>query len=105
MAAATVATGPMMLPKAEPVRALQELITLQQRIAKNQAAVSRLELVIVDSQAELAVSRKAIQLLGQDYAKLHAEVGVLQALQEPAGPSAVGTLPRLSRPSGMSSRP
>ena len=56
-------------------------------MAKNQAAVSRLEKVIAGSQAELACSRKAIQLLEQDYTKLHAEVGVSQ---EPAGLSVAG---------------
>ena len=60
---------------------------MQQRIAKNQAVVARLEKVIADSQAELAVSRKAIQVLEKDYAKLHAEVGVSQ---EPAASSALG---------------
>lgn len=88
--ATTVATGPKVLPKAEPAQALQELITLQQRIAKSQAAVTRLENVIADSQAELACSRKAILLLEKDYAKLHAEVGVSQDLQVPVDLSSAG---------------
>jgi hypothetical protein len=81
------ASGTAAAPKAEPAKALQELLVLQQRIAKNQAVVARLEKVIADSQAELAVSRKAIQVLEKDYAKLHAEVGVSQ---EPATLPALG---------------
>jgi hypothetical protein len=80
-------SGTATAPRAEPAKALQELLVLQQRIAKNQAAVARLEQAIADSQAELAVSRKAIQVLEKDYAKLHAEVGVSQ---EPAASSALG---------------